>query len=126
MAFAPGSNLLASGGEDHSIFVFDAASSDLPSSWSEKNPFTGYQELDRHSDTVRGLSFGSNGQLLSAGQDNLLVLWERRNGVWSPSQTFRGHGQPVQGCAFASAVGTGETTRFFSAGFDQTLRLWNP
>jgi WD40 repeat protein/serine/threonine protein kinase len=126
LAFAPGSNLLASGGEDHSIFVFDAASNDLPANWGEKNPFTKYQELERHSDTIRGLSFGSAGQLLSAGQDNLLVLWERRNEAWVPSQTFRGHGQPVQGCAFASGGSAEGASRFFSAGFDQTVRLWDP
>jgi len=67
---------------------------------------------------VRALAFSSdNRKLLSAGDDQLVQLWDASRGV--PLETFAGHAAPVASVAFAGAA------TLVSGSADQKLVAWD-
>jgi WD40 repeat protein len=106
-AFSPDGALLAAGGEDGSLILWDVASGERAFN------------LAGHSDAVRALAFSPDGQfLLSGGNDRTLLLWSVADGQLL--RRFSGHAGAVTSLAFspdgASAVSGSE---------DRQLILWD-
>ncbi|KAL8590439.1 hypothetical protein ACOMHN_011652 [Nucella lapillus] len=97
--------LLASGGTDEVIRIFDL----------KKRRQVG--TLNHHSGTVTSLQFQDT-HLFSTSEDGTLCLW--RVASWEAERTFRGHKGPVRCVAVHPS---GKLT--LTVGQDRTLRLWN-
>ncbi|MCY2966299.1 MAG: protein kinase [Planctomycetota bacterium] len=123
VAFSPNGKWVASGGHDKNILVWDPRN---VKPFDFKKIAAGefvappeFTTLAAHQAPVRGLAFSSKtGELASAGQDNVLCLWNIE--TRELKETYRGHGEAVRACAFDP------TGRFlFSASYDGTARVWN-
>jgi WD40 repeat protein/DNA-binding SARP family transcriptional activator len=107
IAFAPGGRTLASGGNDHTVRLWDVAAG------QERHVLRG------HTNWVRATTFSPDGrQLASGGWDHSLRLWNAQTG--SPQLVLKGHAPSVFGIAFSS---DGETLA--SASSDRIVRIWD-
>lgn len=107
VAFSPDGKLLALGGSDGQVHVFQAADGKL------------LRSLPGHTGTVTSLAFHPAGELIaSASKDRTIRLWNVAGG--QPLKVLEGHTAWVQGVAFLA-----RGTRLASAGADQTMRLWD-
>jgi WD40 repeat protein len=101
--------MLASGGGDHRIILWDAATG---------QPLG--QPLTGHTDEVNSVAFSPDGKLLaSASVDKTVRLWDVATGQLL-SQPFTGHTAGVNDVAFSP---DGKT--LVSAGADKALFLWD-
>lgn len=99
--------LLASGGADHQIRLWDALTGDC------------LQALKGHSGWVHSLAFSVDGQLLASGSgDGSVKLWDCR--TWDCLATYTNHGSSVYSVAFSP---TGDL--LISGGGDRTIKLWD-
>lgn len=109
LAFHPDKPLLASGGWDQVIRLWEA-----PFSSAESVPMHG------HAQAVFSLDFSPDGTLLASGSwDATVRLWDLR----TPHQSIhilRGHEGGVNAVAFHPSG-----SRLASGGADRTIRLWN-
>lgn len=106
LAFQPGSGVLASGGQDGEIILWDTA----------RRQRIG--QLAGHRRAVRSLQFSPDGALLaSASTDGTVMIWDvaRRRAV----RTLSGHKGAATGVAFSP-----DGTQLASTGVDRTVRLW--
>lgn len=100
MIFSPDGQLLATGGDDHSVRLW--------------NPTTGEElkVMRGHSDIVYALAFSADGKWLASGSgDQTVKLWETASG--RELATYRGHNQWISNLAFTPdgqrlATGSGE------------------
>lgn len=107
VAFSPDGKLIAVGGSDARIDLFQAADGKL------------VRSMPGHTSTVAALVFHPSGSVLvSAGKDRTIRLWNVANGQMMKS--LEGHTAWVQGVAFLD-----DGTRLASVGADRTVRLWN-
>ena len=104
----PGGNLLAVGGDDHVLRIWDATTGELK------------HELEGHRDWIRAIAFLPDGQrLLTAGNDRRLLEWTINDG-----------GVVHREVAVASqaitdlAIGV-DAKQFVAAGFNKTLCLYD-
>ncbi|HZT58913.1 MAG TPA: WD40 repeat domain-containing protein, partial [Pyrinomonadaceae bacterium] len=108
IAFSPDSKLLASGGADNTIRLWD---------WE-----TGQQvrAFEGHTGYVSALAFSPDGKLLaSGGNDRTVGVWDVASG--RPLNTLNGHKGRINALAFGpdgKALASG-------ANADETLRLWD-
>src|SRR5271156_2206375 len=87
VALAAGGKLLASGGDDHLVRIWNTQTGELT------------QTLSAHADWVRSLSFNPDHSLLaSAGDDHQLVLW--KVGQSQPIQVLAENGAPIYSAVF--------------------------
>ncbi len=107
LAFSPDGKLIALGGADGVIHLFQAADGKF------------VRSMPGHTSAVAGLAFHPGGALLaSAGKDRTVRLWNPTTG--QALKTLEGHNAWVQGVVFAA-----RGARLASVGADATLRLWD-
>jgi WD40 repeat protein/serine/threonine protein kinase len=74
--------------------------------------------LRGHTDSVRGVAFSGDGQLLaSASEDRTVKVWAARTG--QELRTLRGHNGPVSSVAFSA-----DGQLLASASVDRTVKVW--
>ena len=105
IAFSTDGKLLASASSDQSIIVWDVATA------SEIRKFTG------HRDRVNAVEFYGVNQIISAGEDGAVILWDMKYD--DPVAVLIGHVGGVQGIDVDLEEGL-----IASAGFDGTIKLW--
>jgi hypothetical protein len=110
--FSPNGKILAAGGRDGVVRLFDTATGKVG------RTFEGHKGQQPGQAWVTSLSFSPNGNLLAeAGRDGIVHLWDVDKGT---EQQLSGHGGVVWSAAFAP---DGKT--LVSGGQDGTVRLWN-
>jgi WD40 repeat protein len=108
IAFSPDGRLLASGGEDRSIRIWDTSSGDC------------VQVLAGHPWLVSALAFAPSGAFLFSGSwDRTIKVWQIRTG--DVLDTLTGHTDSVT-CLAISADGH----QLFSGSRDRSIKIWQP
>ena len=107
LAFSPNGKVLAMGGGDSTVRLFDVES------WEET------AILAAHEDEVRVIAFSPDGKLLaSAGRDAAVKLWDMS--THQVQETLVGHSSSVHGLAFSA-----DGSLLASGGADERVILWD-
>ncbi|UNU23581.1 serine/threonine-protein kinase [Microcoleus vaginatus] len=107
LAVSPDSSILASGGDDNSVILWDLKTGRRT------------RTIAAHTAPVNAIAFSRDGQTLASGSDDKTVrLWNVRTG--SRLRTLSGHAGGVNAIALSR---DGKTLA--SGSEDKTLRLWN-
>jgi WD40 repeat protein len=109
ITFSPDGKLLAAGGNDTQIHLFNPADGKY------------VRSLPGHTGCVTGLAFHPSGTVLaSCSKDRTVRIWNPANGQPYTPQPLDKHTSWVQGLVFVA-----QGTRLASVGADQTVRLWD-
>src|SRR5262249_30680997 len=107
LAFSPDGKLIAVGGSDTQIHLFQTADGKL------------VRSLPGHTSAVTALAFHTSGNVLvSSSKDRTIRLWNPANAQML--KALEGHTAWAQGVTFLA-----QGTRLASVGADQTVRLWD-
>jgi WD40 repeat protein len=114
VAFSPDGKILASGGFDKTVKLWDATSHQL------------LRTLSGHTEQISALAFSPNGKILaSSSLDTTVKLWPDpleapSNGSSAGERTLSGHSEPVRSLAFSK-----DGKILATCSDDKTVKLWN-
>lgn len=115
VAFSPNGRLLATGGDDHMVRLWDVS--------DPAHPRPLGQPLVGHANTVFAVAFSPTGNLLaSAGADRTVRLWDLTDPAHpiAIGKPLVGHTGYIYSLAFSA-----DGTSLASADADDTVRVWN-
>ncbi|CAJ1027232.1 putative NLE (NUC135) domain/WD domain, G-beta repeat [Leishmania utingensis] len=115
VSFSPDSQVLATGGGDKEIRIWDM------------NTLTPVQELKAHTSWVQVLSWSPDGQFLVSGsKDGILANWTH-NGEYSgfKCKKHKAHNHYVSHVSWEPLHRNPQCDRFVSASKDASLKVWN-
>ncbi|KAK4652678.1 HNWD NOD-like receptor pc3 [Podospora pseudocomata] len=106
VAFSPDSKWVASGLDDSTIKIWEAATGSCT------------QTLEGHGDGVNSVAFSPNSKWVASGStDSTIKIWEAATG--SCTQTLEGHGDVVRSVAFSP-----DSKWVASGSTDSTIKIW--
>jgi WD40 repeat protein/serine/threonine protein kinase len=107
VAFSRDSQRLATGGELHTVNIWDATTGELQ------------HTLRGHTGDVFAIAFSCNSRwLATAGEDTTVRIWDTAS--WKLQHTLRGHTGLVMSLAFSP-----DSQRLASGSRDHTMRVWD-
>ena len=122
LAFSPDGGLLATGGWDNTVYIWDVSAATNGQPVADSDPLL----LQGHRGGVNALAFSPNGKFLATGGwDNTIRIWDIAAIIDAPeleaqSITLRGHQDEVNVLLF------GPNGEFLATGSqDTTARLWH-
>ncbi|CCW62662.1 unnamed protein product [Phytomonas sp. EM1] len=115
VSFSPDSQVLATGGGDKEIRIWDT------------NTLTPFEELKQHTSWVQVLSWSPDGQyLVSGSKDGMLIIW-RHDGEYAKfsGKKHKAHNNYISHISWEPLHKNIKCDRFVSASKDSSLKVWH-
>jgi WD40 repeat protein len=120
LAFSPDGKLLAVGGDDFQVSIWDISNINHDCSGEDgEPPWPTSSDMELECGTVSSLAFSADGKLLASGHDdNTVTIWNVASG--KAIQPLNGHTGKICSVAFSP-----DGQVLASGSYDKSVRIWN-